>query len=342
MSNIEYKKSIIESSLASAKLYYDDRVKYIELAAKEASIENDLDINLSQSNEINTSAYTLIQNNGLSLTSFKKRLSSKKNKKNSLQELKINEENESDFGSNFKNNEHNDLINEDMDDYDLNHVNYKMSPNEIAKHLVNKIDRKVQLLDRLWQELNRQSLNYNNSLLNFNQNLQLIHKSFEVVNQKLNENEQILTTINPISEIDSEKLADELERVKNFQLNLSSYQPLIDDMCNKYVNINQEMQHFGSICTNSMFNTKFDDLKTRWLNLQNQFQEKYLHMYSLIESCGASIFLKLADSVKSPWQRGISINNKVPYYIKYDFRQVLKLFIYLQDSILKLLFKSCY
>ena len=324
MCNIEYKKSIIESSIASAKLYYDDRVKYIELAAREASVENDLDLNFNQLNEINNSAYNPFPNTGLSLTSLKKRLSSKKNKEknNSLHELKINEENESDFGSNFKNNEHNnnDLLNEDeyMGDYDGNHVNYKMSPNEIAKHLVNKIDRKVQLLDRLWQELNRQSLNYNNVLFNFNQNLQLIHKSFELVNQKLNENEQLLTTINPISEIDSEKLADELERVKNFQLKLSSYQPLIDDMCNKYVNINQEMQHFGSICTNSIFNTKFDDLNTRWSNLQNQFQEKYLHMYSLIESSGASIFFKLADSVKSPWQRGISINNKVPYYIKYD------------------------
>ena len=171
-------------------------------------------------------------------------------------------------------------------------------------------------MDSLWQELNRQSLNYNNLLINFQQNLQHVHKSYELVNHELNENEHLLASFISIPEIEADKLADELDRVKNFQLKLSSYQPHIDEMNLKYNNINQDLNICGSTCQTQTFNKKFEDLNLRWTNLQNQLQEKYLHMYSLIESSGASIFLKLSDSVQAPWQRGISTTNKVPYYIK--------------------------
>jgi hypothetical protein len=325
-SNIEYKKPIIESSLASAKLYYDDRVKFIELSTRDYSIEKDQyeegDEQTSQNNKEaqNTNSSNQLATS-LSLSNIKKKFSTKMKNEKKLQELKINEsnyvcngENEIDNCIQTDNNEEFDL--NDEDNNNLLFDKQKLTPNEIAKHLVNKIDRKVQLLDRLWQELNRQSLNYTNILQNFYQNLQQIYKLFELVNQRLNENEQLLTTINSISEIQNDKLADELERVKNFQLKLSSYQPLIDEMCAKFENIKQELHNCGSTSVNSIFNSKFDDFNTRWSNLQKQLQEKYLHMYSLIESSGASIFLKLNDSVQSPWQRGISVTNKVPYYIK--------------------------
>lgn len=303
MCNIEYKKSIIESTLASAKLYYDDRVKNIEQTTKEA-------------NEV-ASTPTSQQTSGLLLSSLKRKLSSKKNKKekkNSFQELKIKEENENEEENAAK--PCDDQLDDDVFDDELDALN-KIGPNELAGHLVSKIDRKVQVLDRLWQELNRQSLNYNTILLNFYQNLQQINKSFELVNQKLNENEQLVARINLLTDIESDKLAEELENIKNFQLKLSTYQPLIDDMCTQYQNINQELHNCGSFKNlNPTFNAKFDDLNLRWTNLQSQLQEKYLHMYSLVESSGANIFLKLSESVQMPWQRSVSANNKVPYYIK--------------------------
>jgi hypothetical protein len=216
------------------------------------------------------------------------------------------------------------LQHEDFDE-EFNIISNKnLTQHEIATLLINKIDRKVQSLDRLWQELNRQALNYNNTLMNFFQTLQQAHKSFELVNQKLNEKETLLATQfgNAIdsTNIQSDKLALELEKIKQFQLDLSLHQPLIDDMCTHYANINQELRQCESYnskgLSQHMFNTKYDDLNLRWSNLQSQLQEKYLHMYSLVESSGANIFLKLADSVQTPWQRGVSTTNKVPYYIK--------------------------
>ncbi len=308
MCNIEYKKSIIESSLASAKLYYDDRVKFIELSAEQ-------DETLKASNDTCSRTTT-------TLSGLKKKLSSKKRKnEKKMKELKIDESSDNSNAKvsvalDYNSNEDEYL---DDDDDELN-FNCDMPPSEIAKHLVDKIDKKVKLLDRLWQDLNIQAMNYNNKLLNFQSNLQYVQKSFESVSQKLDENEEKLALLNnnSVSEIESDKLAAELERVKNFQLKLSSDQPLIDDMCTRFNEINQDLKDFESkqhaVC--SGFNTKFDDLNLRWSNLQNQLQDKYLHMYSLIESSGASIFLKLTDSVQSPWQRGISTSNKVPYYIK--------------------------
>ena len=87
-------------------------------------------------------------------------------------------------------------------------------------------------------------------------------------------------------------------------------------MCTHYSNINQELQNSASSSKNVLFDTKFEDLNIRWTNLQRQLQEKYLQLYSLVESSGANIFIKLSESVQMPWQRGISTTNKVPYYIK--------------------------
>ncbi len=312
MCNIEYKKSIIESSLASAKLYYDDRVAFIELSAEQ--------------DEPTSTATDEACTTTTALSGLRKKFSSKKRKNESkMKELKIDEghdplNNRASTAIDNNNSNEDEYLDDDDDDMTFNALNYNMSPSEIAKHLVSKIDKKVQLLDRLWQDLNRQAVAYNNILLNFHSNLQHVHKSFESIGQRLNENEQQLAVLNSasVSEIESDKLAAELERVKNFQLRLSSQQTLIDDMCTRFNDINQDLKDFGSKpnAAASSFNAKFDDLNLRWSNVQSQLQEKYLHMYSLIESSGASIFLKLADSVQSPWQRGISTANKVPYYIK--------------------------
>jgi hypothetical protein len=353
MCNVEYKKSIIESTIASAKLYYDDRIKNIESSTSNLaqSVENTKNESTAvaaaaavQSSTSQAAPSSSGSSGGSSLFGLKKKLSSKKKseKKSSFQELKIKEETERESDGFLESQldqqpavqEYEDTIDLLEDNLDENAefdliLNSNMSSNEIATLLINKIDRKVQQLDRLWQELNRQSLNYNNTLINFYNNLQLLQKSFELVNQKLNQNEQLAGQINIVNHIESDKLADELEKVKTFQLKISSYQPLIDNMCTQYSNIFQELQHCDSIyiknqerssaCGQSATNTitaKFDDLNLRWSNLQNQLQENYLHLYSLIESSGADIFLKLADGVQPPWQRAVSASNKIPYYIK--------------------------
>lgn len=309
MCNIEYKKSIIESTLASAKLYYDDmRVKSIEQSAIEVTQDN-------RASKEPTSE-TANEASGISFLGIKRRLSLRKRKNEAQRkELKIDEGNSNDKSDNKEISESLNEVYDDLDENDLSSNKHNMEPNELARHLVGKIDRKVQLLDRLWQELNRQALNYNTGLLDFSQNLQQIHKSFEQVGQKLDETEQLVNvSINSVSEIASDQLTEELERVKQLQLRVSSYQPLVDDMGTRFAEISRELQ--SNAVSVAAFNGKFDDLNLRWSNLQSQLQEKYLHIYSLIESSGASIFLKLADSVQPPWQRGISATNKVPYYIK--------------------------
>ncbi len=354
MCNVEYKKSIIESTLASAKLYYDDRLKSNEQLnnnIKEAAVHSNNNLNnTSKPND----APSVNVNGSISggLFNLKKRLSLRKSKKN-----KENSKEEAENG--FNKNElcetslNNDTINIQVIDYDEDSgdehyvepldffaaaSSSQQQPSEIAALLVSKIDRKVQILDRLWQDLNRQSLAYNNILINFYQNFLLLNKSFEMCDQKINENEQLIAQeIGQVSEIESDKLAEELEKVKQFQLKVSSFQPLIDNMCTNYANIMQDLahtnflnkkessqnvliessnlEHSRLVNSSSSIYAKFDDLNLRWTNLQNQLQETYLHIYSLIESSGADIFLKLSDSVQTPWQRGISAN-KVPYYIK--------------------------
>jgi hypothetical protein len=342
MCNVEYKKSIIESTLASAKLYYDDRIKNIDLTTPKTAAAEKSEPQTEAEPETNKS-FSIF---GLKRrkSSSSKSSSSKKDKK-LLQELKIKEDGETNGGEIELNGDshhftdHMEDENEaQADENELEQVlaNATLTSDEKSAILVGKIERNVHTLDRLWGELNRQSLNYNNTLINVFNNLQLLQKAFEVVQAKLNENEAVLGKINVVNQIESDKLADELEKVKQFQLKVSSYQPYVDSMCTHYTNVMQELQTCESSYLQALndsaavaddeevkmvlkqpnITSKFDDLNLRWSNLQNKLQENYLHLYSLIESSGADIFIKLADSVQPPWQRAVSANNKIPYYIK--------------------------
>ena len=343
MCNVEYKKSIIESTLASAKLYYDDRIKNIDLTPTKASAAAEKPEPQTEAEPETNKSFSIF---GLKRrkSSSSKSSSSKKDKK-LLQELKIKEDGETNGGEIELNGDSHHLTDhmEDeneaqADENELEQVlaNTTLTSDEKSAILVGKIERNVHTLDRLWGELNRQSLNYNNTLINVFNNLQLLQKAFEVVQAKLNENEAVLGKINVVNQIESDKLADELEKVKQFQLKVSSYQPYVDSMCTHYTNVMQELQTCESSYLQALndsaavaddeevkmvlkqpnITSKFDDLNLRWSNLQNKLQENYLHLYSLIESSGADIFIKLADSVQPPWQRAVSANNKIPYYIK--------------------------
>lgn len=199
--------------------------------------------------------------------------------------------------------------------------------------MVREIERNSKTLDEMWKELNRESTGFQNLLINFYKNLQLLNKSFEVVNKILVENEQLVSNITCLSrQIENgfvDKLSDELDKIKSFQLKLSSFQPIIDKMCSEYSNIHQELMSCKSNNIkesnekdelngiNIEIQTNFDDLNLRWSNLQQQLQDCYLHLYSLAENSNENIYLKLYESVKPPWQRSISSSNKIPYFIKY-------------------------
>lgn len=399
---MEYKKSIIESTLASAKLYYDDRIKSIEAsAAAEASMATTT-TSAAATATTQAAPQTETSNGGggsksqiYSLFGLKRRMSSTSSSKKkggaketssssskksitSTSELKIKEDSDHHHETTTNGESQQQYHQGGGEETDLDTaeqhgtenenelealVSGEMSASEKASLLAAKIERSVQTLDRVWQELNRQALAYNNLLVNFGNNLQLLQKAFESVQARLNENEAVAAKMNVVNQIESEKLADELEKVKNFQLKISSYQPYMDNLCNHYTNVIQELQNCDSTATAAVqagsggededeyneaaaaeavgsmiggksngralanIKAKFEDLNLRWSNLQNQLQENYLHLYSLIESSGADIFIKLADSVQSPWQRAVSANNKIPYYIKYVFSSML-LFLY--------------
>ena len=250
MCNVEYKKSIIESTINSAKLY---------------------NINDSQNNFDNINDF--IEN-----------------------------------------------IDEQLNDDFLNIM--QMNETEQSKFIINKIESKVKILKFLWKNLNKQMQDFNFYLLNLYQSMQQLSKSFELINQKLNENEHLISKLSDYSEQNKEKLihendkfAENLDQIKNIQLRLNSYQPLIEDMNFKFNNLKENLMQAQSPIM--LIENKYNDLNKRWSALNNLINEKYNNLYNLIEISGADIFIKLSESVQTPWQRGISNVNKLPYYINH-------------------------
>ena len=157
---------------------------------------------------------------------------------------------------------------------------------------------------------------------NLYQSFQQLNKIFDLINQKLNEHEHLISKLDDYNEENKEKLINEndklagnLDRIKSLQLLLFSYQSLIEDMSLKYRNLKDELVNISSNVVS--IDDKFNDLNKRWLTLNNLLQEKYNNLYNLIEISGADIFLKLSESVQTPWQRGVSQINKLPYYINH-------------------------
>ena len=258
MCNVEYKKSIIESTINSAKLYYSND--------KSSRNTDDDDDNVDEF-EIN--------------------------------DLKVDENLQDDFLAIIQLNEA-----------------------EQSKFIINKIEIKVKILRYLWKTLNKKSQEHNFYLKNLYQSFQQLNKIFDLINQKLNEHEHLISKLDDYNEENKEKLINEndklagnLDRIKSLQLLLFSYQSLIEDMSLKYRNLKDELVNISSNVVS--IDDKFNDLNKRWLTLNNLLQEKYNNLYNLIEISGADIFLKLSESVQTPWQRGVSQINKLPYYINH-------------------------
>ena len=198
--------------------------------------------------------------------------------------------------------------------------------NKDERTIMAKLSHKVTTLENLWVHLYQNFTNYELKLHSFYQNLILLNKSFVNVTQKLEENETVLENLNSTidhNEIsDENQLTDNLEKVKIFQISITSLQPIVEEMNQNFVNLSHDLEYFNEDQNNILnlelthnLQTKYDDLNLRWSTLQQHIQEIYLHLYSLAETPESNIFFKLSSSVQPPWQRSISAN-KIPYYIK--------------------------
>ena len=100
----------------------------------------------------------------------------------------------------------------------------QMEPDELAKHLVGKIERKAALLERLWQEVKREAAAHSERLVAFDATLQRLQRCFEQVAQRLDESEGLAQRLLPlpVSEVAADQLAEELERVKSLQSQVNS------------------------------------------------------------------------------------------------------------------------
>ncbi|RNA24521.1 isoform B isoform X1 [Brachionus plicatilis] len=186
--------------------------------------------------------------------------------------------------------------------------------------------KKVVYLEKKWLNLNKYFVNFEQKIYSFYQNLLLLNKSFINVNQKLEENESLVENLS--SNLDHDEISDEnqltenLEKVKIFQISVTSLQPIIEEMNKNFANLSQDIQYFSQTVDLNVdsihhIQNKYDDLNLRWTSLQQHIQEIFLNLYSLAETPESNIFFKLSASVQPPWQRSIS-KNKIPYYINHS------------------------
>lgn len=194
--------------------------------------------------------------------------------------------------------------------------------NNSSKYLT--MCKKVTHLENQWSNLSQDFANFEKKIHSFYQNLLLLNKSFINVNQKLEENESILESFSSNLDqneiLDENQLSENMEKVKIFQISVTSLQPIIEEMNKNFSNLSQDIEYFSQKIDLNLdsihhIQNKFDDLNLRWTSLQQHIQEIFLNLYSLAETPESNIFFKLSASVQSPWQRSVS-KNKIPYYIK--------------------------
>ena len=231
MCNVEYKKSIIESTINSAKLYNNEN-------DKKSAYDVDDNIDLLELNDLN--------------------------------------------------------IDEEINDDFLSII--QMNETEQSKFIINKIETKVKILKYFWKKLNKRTQDYNFYLINLYQSLQQLNKICDSVNQKFNEYEQLISKLEEYSENskeklinENEKLAENLNYIKNLQSGLNKCQSQIEDMNLKYRNLKDELIQISPPVIS--IDDRCNDLNKRWLALNSLLQEKYDNLYNLIEISGADIFL---------------------------------------------------
>ncbi|XP_072121478.1 utrophin-like isoform X3 [Mobula birostris] len=213
------------------------------------------------------------------------------------------------------------------------HVKTESTPEEKAQRIAKAVRKQSTEVKENWEQLNIHANSWQKQVEKALEKLQELQKAMDDFEARVVSAESIRNDWQPVGDLLIDSLQDHIDKTTAFKeeiVPMKQEVKILNDLAGQLspldVTLSPKTSH------------QLDDLNMRWKLIKVAVEDRIKQLQEAYRDFGPSSQHFLSTSVQLPWQRAVSHNNKVPYYINHqtqstcwDHPKMTELFLSLGD-----------
>ncbi|XP_067900301.1 utrophin-like isoform X3 [Heterodontus francisci] len=193
------------------------------------------------------------------------------------------------------------------------HVKPEPTPEERAQRIAKAVRKQSTDVKENWEQLNAHASNWQKQVEKALEKLQELQTAMDDLEAHVIIAESVRTDWQPVGDLLIDSLQDHIDITTAFKEEIA---PVKQEV--KIVNDLASQLSPLDVCLSPKTSHQLDDLNMRWKLIQVAVEDRIKQLQEAYRDFGPSSQHFLSTSVQLPWQRAVSYNNKVPYYINHQ------------------------
>ncbi|XP_072437733.1 utrophin-like isoform X5 [Chiloscyllium punctatum] len=193
------------------------------------------------------------------------------------------------------------------------HVKTESTPEERAQRIAKAVRKQSTEVKENWELLNTHASNWQKQVQKALEKLQELQKAMDDLEAHVITAEGVRTEWQPVGDLLIDSLQDHIDKATAFQEEIAPVKQevkILNDLASQLSPLD--------VFLSPKISHQLDDLNMRWKLIQVAVEDRIKQLQEAYRDFGPSSQHFLSTSVQLPWQRAVSHNNKVPYYINHQ------------------------
>ncbi|XP_072121481.1 utrophin-like isoform X5 [Mobula birostris] len=193
------------------------------------------------------------------------------------------------------------------------HVKTESTPEEKAQRIAKAVRKQSTEVKENWEQLNIHANSWQKQVEKALEKLQELQKAMDDFEARVVSAESIRNDWQPVGDLLIDSLQDHIDKTTAFKeeiVPMKQEVKILNDLAGQLspldVTLSPKTSH------------QLDDLNMRWKLIKVAVEDRIKQLQEAYRDFGPSSQHFLSTSVQLPWQRAVSHNNKVPYYINHQ------------------------
>uniref|UniRef100_UPI00398E3E15 utrophin-like isoform X3 n=2 Tax=Pristiophorus japonicus TaxID=55135 RepID=UPI00398E3E15 len=193
------------------------------------------------------------------------------------------------------------------------HVKTEPTPEERAQKIAKAVRKQSTEVKENWEQLNTHANSWQKQVEKALEKLQELQTAMDDLDAHVITAESVRTDWQPVGDLLIDSLQDHIDKTTAFKEEIAPVKQevkIVNDLASQLspldVSLSPKTSH------------QLDDLNMRWMLIQVAVEDRIKQLQEAYRDFGPSSQHFLSTSVQLPWQRAVSHNNKVPYYINHQ------------------------
>uniref|UniRef100_A0A4W3HNV9 Utrophin n=1 Tax=Callorhinchus milii TaxID=7868 RepID=A0A4W3HNV9_CALMI len=195
------------------------------------------------------------------------------------------------------------------------HVKTEPTPEERAQRIAKAVRKQSTEVKENWELLNTHASNWQKQVEKALEKLQELQGAMDDLEAHMTKAENARNDWEPVGDLLIDSLQDHIDKTTAFKEEIA---PLKQEV--KIVNDLASQLSPLDVPLSPKTSHQLDDLNMRWKLIQVNVEDRIKQLQEAHRDFGPSSQHFLSTSVQLPWQRAVSHNNKVPYYINHQIQ----------------------